>query len=332
MAPIVPITARGLVALHGTERFFDHNLNLNYHHHSHNLSGSGQYVPVHHTTLHNCTELGLAKLDCCSKIIGIAGLSRSQGVASSSTSRLAGPSFSYLPSTPISIDGAVKKAQSRDQDDDEVEEEPPRPRKGLWFLAILEIIVGSALVLWVLAGLAAGLATFVVSQVKQKFREQRKRRKVEDENRNMLRQRAARLSGDTNLTLPARPISHINPLLPGIGVAGAPRDDVFVADEHVERGRPQERFWKYEPRNPRIGLASSSTAVGRNEINVASQIPSPDNSEASDIGVVDMGAERGKTGYICGLWNLFLRPSDLSRRESKKSVSAKTRGLSNGTT
>lgn len=247
-------------------------------------------------------ELGLAKLDCWSNTIGISGISRSQGVASSSTSRLAGPSLSFLSSTPKSTARAVKKVQSRGHSDDDVEEERPRPWQLFWdIVTILEIVVSSSLVVFFLIR----VAFFVGSRMKQKLREQRERRKVEDENWNMLRQRAAPLGSDTNL----RPVSNndSNPLLPagsisnvefftapeetGIGVASAPRNGV-VDDEDVERGRPQERFWQYDPRNPRPGLASASTstAVGRNEMNLASQIPSRDNSEASDIGVMDMGA------------------------------------------
>ncbi|MCJ1465295.1 hypothetical protein MMC07_003912 [Pseudocyphellaria aurata] len=87
-----------------------------------------------------------------------------------------------------------------------------------------------------------------------------------DESWNMLRQRAARLSGDANLMLPARPISNndTNPLWPacsisnveffrapeetGIGVAGACRNDV-VDDEHFERGSQWDQARTQHMRN-----------------------------------------------------------------------------------
>lgn len=270
MAPIGLILVKGLVALNGAKEFFDHYLHLEHHHHC--LSDSGHHVPVHDTVFHNCTDLGVVKSECWSTTAGIPrlqttpsmpGLVRNPDVAGKKPSKSAGSSFSLSSSAPKSTDSAVNKIQSRGHSDDDSEEEAQVP----WILFALVLVAFQILICIVLVLCSLSCEAFAVSSwVKQKLREHLGRRKVEKAKKwDMLRQHATRLNNTPNPPRAARSISNVDFFTTsedmGIGSASAPRNGV-ADDEDVERGRPQERFWICDPRNPRPGLASTSTAVG----------------------------------------------------------------------
>lgn len=264
MAPIIiPLIMWTIVALNGTKPLS--HLSNHQHHQNGGLSGDHDHAPAHDGAVYNFKELGLAESKCPSKVIGIPGIIQAafdmpgfihnRDVASSSSTSERVP-WSLNPWSVVAVIGF-----------------------GLLLLAKGVVLVRALI----------RLSSSVGSQLKLKLREHRERREAEKAQKRSIPLRlAAAVSPDADQLSPAQSMPNHDfftvPEDMEIGFASASGDGV-VDDEDLERGRPLGRFWSYAPRKPRTGLASSSTADGKNK-RKAARISGRDDSKEGDAGAV----------------------------------------------
>lgn len=290
-----------MVALNGTKP-----LTHPKHHHHGGLSGDHDHAPAHDSAVYNFKELGLAESNCPSKVIGIPGITQTafdipgfihnrDVASSSSTSERASPSISFFPPLPESVAGrlwiktAIDKVEHWSRNGHDKEGRVPwyffpQALFGAIAIGILLLIIGVLLLCILISQFSS-----VSSQLKLKLREHRERREAEKaKKRSIPLGLAATVSPDANQVLPAESMPNHDFFTVsedmGVGFASAPGDGV-VDDEDLERGRPPGRCWPYAPRKPRTGLASSSTADGKNK-RKAAQISGPDDSNEGDADAV----------------------------------------------
>lgn len=305
MAPIIiPLIMWTIVALNGTKSLS--HLSNHQHHKNGGLSGYNNHAPAHDSAVYSFKELGLAESKCPSKVIGIPGIIQAafdmpgfihnrDVASSSSTSERASPSISIFPPWPESvarrswINTAVNKVERWGQNGHDKEERVP------WSLNPWSVVavIGFGLLLLamgvVLVRALIRLSSSVGSQLKLKLREHRECREAEKAQKRSIPLRlAAAFSPDADQLSPAQSMPNHDfftvPEDMEIGFASAPGDGV-VNNEDLERGRLLGRCWPYAPRKPRTGLASSSTADGKNK-RKAARISGRDDSQEGDAGAV----------------------------------------------
>ncbi|MCJ1266590.1 hypothetical protein MMC22_006475 [Lobaria immixta] len=317
MAPILPILVRQLLVPNSTKLLSDH------------LSGD-HHALVHDSAVYSGMEIGCAESKCPSKAIGIPGfisaLIHSRVAAGNSVSGESSPSFTlFSSSTTLAtkrswLESAVSKVQSRGPGPHGEDEMGP------WQ------VFGNSLVVFLLfvAGLIvlSALVYLVASRLREILSEYQEFRKAEEAKKwSVPTRRAARSDGDTNPLLPARAISNNDfftiPEDVEIGIASVPPNGV-VDDEDLERGRPLRRFLRCDPRNPQTGLASSSTADGKNKRN-ESRISSWDNSEESNA---DVDLMRARTERHWRLLRSMGSSSSSSQSQQQQTSNAAMHGES----
>ncbi|MCJ1269467.1 hypothetical protein MMC22_009359 [Lobaria immixta] len=293
-----------IVALNGTKPLS--HLSNHQHHQNGGLSGDHDHAPAHDSAVYSFKELGLAQSKCPSKSIGIPGIIQAtldmpgfihnrDVASSSSTSERASPPISIFPPSPQSVAKrswiitAVNKVERWGQNGHDKEERVPWSLNpwsvvGVIGFGFLLLAMGAVLVRALI-----GLSSSLGSQLKLKLREHRERREAQKAQKRSIPLRlAAAVSPDAGSLSPAQSMPNHDfftvPEDMEIGFASTPGDGV-VDDEALERGRPLGRCWSYASRKPRTGLASSSTADGKNK-RKAARISGRDDSKEGDAGAV----------------------------------------------